>query len=738
MRWLARIVPVVLLGLAACKGGKDGSDGDEDGGSGDDGEPVPVDPGEFSYLLEESPADVPLWTTPTARRIAPSDRAPEDERSGLKLSAARGEFEPVQLIIGPASGDVTVSVAEFPDLGGSQRVVLGDVGFDQGLSEHITPISSGSSISLDASEPHPVWLTVYVPPGAPAGDHETTLTLEGDFGSVGVPVSLYVFDFDMPGQSPFATQINIDVSSLIPDGGEVDDAKNLLFEHRFTPKSVTWPSGFNWGITWESGADPCNSFNDEPDEPDQFSIGWLARRYILGEGWNGEGFPTAMLFQFVDNSTPRPGTFCGIDRGDHYGSDAYNAEWQDWLGELDQYLVDNGYIDKAYYYVQNEPQNDEDHALAAHLCRLTRQAAPNLEIAISEEPKPEIAEDAGGDCGYDIWIAHIRAYQEQYAWERQRDHGETVWFYSLDQDPEPFFNPTIPESQGMHARIIPWTAWAHRITGWAFYDGGRFFNGRHPGVRAELLREGIEDYAYLWLANESAHPVVFEDAKADVTALSVATSMTSWTRDPDALMALRHELGLYIEGTRDTLPKLAGGGGEDTHPRDNYYLNFQDPAGEPSADPLVVRDKTWMKIGWSPYDDDLGYGWYGENVDNPGIALYGFDNVGGYDEVASSYTFDDYGRDSLFEFALENGKYQVTVAVGRPAKGYPGDPHNLVVEGEVVVDDEVTTDAEPQIVRTLEVDLIDGSLSLEVGGMSESSGNWAYTFLAYVEIEPVD
>ena len=43
-----------------------------------------------------------------------------------------------------------------------------------------------------------------------------------------------------------------------------------------------------------------------------------------------------MLFQFIDNSTPRPGTLCGIDRGDHYGSSAYNAEWSQFLGALDR------------------------------------------------------------------------------------------------------------------------------------------------------------------------------------------------------------------------------------------------------------------------------------------------------------------------------------------------------------------------------------------------------------------
>lgn len=80
----------------------------------------------------------------------------------------------------------------------------------------------------------------------------------------------------------------------------------------------------------------------------------------------------------------------------------------------------------------------------------------------------------------------------------------------------------------------------------------------------------------------------------------------------------------------------------------------------------------------------------------------------------------------------------MTAAVGRPSRGYPGDPHNLRVEGMVVVDDETTTDAEPQIVRSVEVEVLDGRLSLEVGGRSASTGDFAYTFLAYVTIEAID
>jgi hypothetical protein len=310
-----------------------------------------------------------------------------------------------------------------------------------------------------------------------------------------------------------------------------------------------------------------------------------------------------------------------------------------------------------------------------------------------------------------------------------------VWFYSLNHDPDPYFNPTRVDVQGMHERIIPWVSWHYRATGWAYYDANRFFDGPRPTIRAELLREGIEDYEYLLLANGGA-PTVYATEPVDATVDSVASSLTSWTRDADALMALRHALGLYIEGTTDTLPVLE----TDTHarPRGAYHLNFQDPSGRPTAEPLTVDGTAYMKVGWSPYGDDEAMGWYGEFIDDPSIALHGFDDVPGYSVVEQSYIYDDYGRDNLFEFALENGTYEVTIGVGRPARGYPSDPHNVTLEGITVVDDEPTSDGSPTIRRTVTVDLHDGSLSLVVGGRSASTGEFAYTFLAYMDIAPAD
>ncbi|MBI5488203.1 MAG: hypothetical protein HY905_12795 [Deltaproteobacteria bacterium] len=711
-------------------------------GGADSGGPVPTETlraTSFTYTLEESTAALTLWTTPATRRLRTGDRPPEDRRSGLHLSAARNEFEPVQLVLGPASGTARVAVDPFPDLGADQRLELAVARYQDGWAEQLDPLASGGDVVLSSDHGVPVWLTVYVPEGAPAGEHATTLhvTAPGG-GAIAVPVVLTVFDFALPREIHFDSLLYLDVSSLAPAGGTVEDAKDMLFEHRLTPTGVTWPSGFTWRITWDSDASPtrCTTFYGEPDEGDEYAIHWLARRYILGEGWNGVGFPSALAFQFVDNSTPRPDTFCGVGRGDQFGTAEYNAAWSRFLTGLEQYLVAGGMADKAYWYVQNEPQNEEDERLAAHLCRMARAAAPALRIAISEEPKPGIAEDSGGACGYDIWIAHIRAYEQGYAWLRQRDHGEEVWLYSLDHDPDPYFNPTRVDAQGMHERIIPWVSWHLRATGWAYYDAGRFFDGPNPTIRAELLREGFEDYEYLWLANGGRYPRPFTAETVDPAVDSAASGLTSWTKDPDALMTLRHELGRYIEGSRGTVPVLETDTG--LRPRGAYHLNFQDPAGRPTDDPLVVGGNTYLKIGWMPYDAALGYGWYGEFVGDPSIALYGYDEVDGYDERQRSYVYDDYGRDNLFEFALANGRYEVTVGAGRPARAYPSDPHHVRIEGTAVIDDEPTGDAARTFTRTTTIDLRDGSLSVETGGRSATTGEWSYTFLEYIDIVPVE
>ncbi|MBU1412119.1 hypothetical protein KKD52_04015 [Myxococcota bacterium] len=692
---------------------------------------TPVAATDWTYRLSESPSGIQLWTAPAARRVRSGDRAPVEARSGLFASAARREREVVQLIVDPGAGGVALAPLSDTALA---SVELFSGGLTDGHLQTLTPLPWNQAASGGSGAPVVLWLVLTVAEDAPAGERTLQVELTVGGQALTVPLRLYVFDFELPPEIHYESLLYLSVADLIGPGETEETVKNRLFDLRMTPASVAWPSGLTYRITWDSEANPqrCSAFYDEPDENPAYAVGALAPKYMLGEGWNGIGFPNSMFFQFVDNSTPRPDSFCGESRGDHFGSAAYNEQWSAFLTGLEGYLDAAGLLTRGYWYVQNEPQDQADYDVAAHLCRMARAAAPGLRIAVSEEPKPEIAEHADGACMYDLWIAHIRALEPVYAAEALRQ-GASLWIYTLDHDPDPYFNPTRPDADGMHMRIIPWVSWTSRATGWAYYDFGRFFDGPRATYMAHLFREASEDFEYLRLAAGGSGPTVDVDTPADVTARSVAASPTSWTRDPDAFMTVRHELGRYVEGTRAEPPVLSAPG---SRPRGVYCVNFQDPAGAP-AQAVELGGVTCEKVGWPAFDVNAGLGWYGEFVGNPGITLTGYDDVAGVSEALRSYVYDDYGRENLFEFSLENGRYRVTVGAGRPARAYPNDPHRVMVEGTQLIDDEPTTDAQRTFERSIDVELSDGSLSMVMGGQSALTGEFAYTFLSYLLIEPL-
>ncbi|MBL8971100.1 MAG: DUF4091 domain-containing protein, partial [Myxococcales bacterium] len=516
--------------------------------------------------------------------------------------------------------------------------------------------------------------------------------------------------------------------------------KDFFFQHRLVPSSVAWPAGtnYNGGILYEC---LTGTFKEEDNV---YDISQLGPKYIDGVGWNAVGFPSFQALTFVDNSTPRPQVFCDVDRGpDHRGTDAYNLEWSKMLTALDAYLVSKGWAAKAYYYVQNEPQGPADYATAAYLATLTRAAAPNLRLAISEEPKPEIAEHPEILTNhYDLWWANLSHFEPVYAAARQA-LGEQVWWYFLYGDLPPHFNPITIDHPGVETRVAHWAAWKYRIRGFAYYSvtgwgadpileprpQGTAQNGDgfllYPplgdelvtSIRWELLREGVEDHEYLRLAAGGVYPnTPAEVVGCDATVASAVSSTTAYTRDASGLQHLRDELGYYLEGARTGCPLLMTDA-PGTHPRAPYYLNFQDPAGEPAADPLIVDGHTWQKIGWVPYAAEQGFGWSGPYIGDPAIMKAEYLADAPVDELQRSILYNDYGRTDTFNWDIEPGLYTVTVSIGWFGKDYP--KHVVVVEGTALFASIGTTVADPYRVASVDVMVSDGNLTLEAGQMDE-------------------
>jgi hypothetical protein len=330
-----------------------------------------------------------------------------------------------------------------------------------------------------------------------------------------------------------------------------------------------------------------------------------------------------------------------------------------------------------------------------------------------------------------------------------------VWWYFLYGDLPPHFNPITIDHPGIESRIPFWGAWKYRVKGFAYYsvtgwgsdpvsnpspmgtnqNGDGFLLYPPMGeqlvtsIRWELLREGAEDYEYFLLAAGGTAPRTPDDASTcDITVASAVSSTTSYTRDASALKHLRDQLGLMLEGGVNGCPELDSKP-PGAHPRAAYYINFQDPTGDPQADPLVVSGHTWTKIGWEAYDVKKGYGWSGPYIGDATIMLYQYLQDAPVDELQKSIIYDDYGRVDTFDWDIENGTYNVTVSIGWADKTYS--KNKVIIEGQPLFDNVETNPTTPYIVKSIVVDVTDGNVTMEAGQDNE------YTMLNWISIEPM-
>jgi hypothetical protein len=245
-----------------------------------------------------------------------------------------------------------------------------------------------------------------------------------------------------------------------------------------------------------------------------------------------------------------------------------------------------------------------------------------------------------------------------------------------------------------------------------------------PSIRLETLRDGLEDYEYLYIL-AGGQPAIGQANAADPQVDKIISGLTSYTRDSEFLYNLRRLIGLKVGGEITAIPDIQPA---PSNPRalgtpGNYYVNFQDPAGQPAANPLVVNGKTYLKIGSSDYSSVAGYGWYSPPDANWKTAWLD----SGPNVLQRSVLYSDYGRPATREFDLPNGEYNVTLSVGWQGRTYAH--QKIDIEGVSFVNDEATTPAAPYLVRTKTVTILDHKLTLAMGIFDE------YTMLNYLDIE---
>jgi hypothetical protein len=755
----------------------------------------------YTFKLDQSSSfSGDIWTTTPAQKILKNADIPEHIDDTIKVYCAKNEFEPFVFVIKPSSdSELSIDISSFGSNIETEINIVKYVNLTQATDalghtgdfpDPLWPINTPNSVQLTANENTAFWVTVYVPSTVSGS---TNYYADITIGSTTIPVCLHVFDFEIPEEIHTKSQMNFSHNTIISKYGVtgtgsdywmyVDMIKQYFIDHRLTPKSALWSGGLT-----SSGGAPYIDYNCNGEWTDNDGIWGFeepAQRYLNGTGLmngtyssvfnEGTGFPSFMCATFQNNDPSqdqRPSDFCGIPRDGTWSeaSSAYNTKWFEYISSMETYLDDLNYLDKAYYYFANEPQDQADYDAIAWYSQELKSAAPNLKLMVSEEPKPEIFDHPSySGTKIDIWLPVLHQYNPEVSWDRELNHNEETWMYFLHGTTPPYFNPITIDHEGVESKLTAWFMWKYRIRGIAYYsfnnwssnpwtnpmDYGQngnksiiyppaednnpisFGSNNHrfvPSIRFELLRDGLEDYEYLYVLAGNKPQVNIQNS-ADIQADKIIGGLTSYARDANFMYNLRRLIGLKNGGEISSIPDIQP---PSTHWRaqgepGNYYINFQNPLNEPqtsytnTVEGIDYRfytfdNKDYLQIGSNDYDENKGYGWYAPDDVNWETTYDQWFTNG--NELQKSQLYSDWGRAATFEFALPSGQYNISVSIGHRSTYN----HQFVtIEGVEFFNDAATSNS--CAVTTLPVSINDNMLSMEIGNGSD------YTMLNYIDIE---
>jgi hypothetical protein len=427
-----------------------------------------------------------------------------------------------------------------------------------------------------------------------------TLTAQGYTAEV--PLQLRVWDFTLPERNHLETAYGLTVGDVFryhqlksdADKRKVLDMYFRSFaEHRISPYDPTPLDPIR--VDFRPDADPPRADVDFTHF-DKAMAEAIRRYHFTGFRLPVRGMGGG---SFHRRYQPKIG---------HYGegSPQYQAVFSDYVSKLQRHLRDKGWLDMAYVYWFDEPAPRDYQFVADGMARLKRYA-PDLRRMLTEEPADNVLNGL-----VDIWCPVSFNYNQKEA-DRRRADGDKFWWYVCTGPKAPYCTLFI-DHPATELRVWHWQTWQRNILGtlvwranyWtssaAFPDkpqnpyedpmgyvsgystprgvkrywgngDGRFIYpplaAAEPGksgpapviappvssIRWEMIREGVEDYEYLYLLRErinknrdrlTQEEVARYEALLEVPA-DITKDMTTFTTDPSPIYKRRRAIANAIE-----------------------------------------------------------------------------------------------------------------------------------------------------------------------------------------------
>ncbi|MBR0191472.1 MAG: DUF4091 domain-containing protein [Thermoguttaceae bacterium] len=570
---------------------------------------------DYGQTLDVSTDALGVWTCEAPWKIyqkrgLPTAKAPQG--TGLKISAARNDYESVQLVLKPASDQVlkAVTVSELKGPNGAkipaENITVRDEFYH--FVDHPTDWTGVREFYPDALPPlvfpktlgaglnAPLWFTVYVPFGTPAGDYAATVTLTTDAQTVTVPLALHVWNFDVPKQNHSESGYGFSAGyANTYHGAKTEEDRRKVLEMYFRLLSRNRLSPYH------------------PDEMDGIGFNFIvdeekpenSRCEVNFDRFDKAIEKAVNVYGFTNFNLHLPGV-AGSIKGFEDGTPQFQAMFSSMIRQVEAHLIEKGWIQMAYVYWFDEPERKDYEYVKKGMDRI-KKYAPAIQTFLTEEPSDDVlAESKLGKI--DIWCPVTPNFNEKLA-DQCRAKGERFWWYVCCWPHAPYCTE-FTDHPAVELRTWYWQTWKYGVSGtliwitnWWTSDaafpgeekqnpyldpmcyvsgyetapGTKRFWGNGDGrlcypplscatpnrsgepnfdepvasMRLEMLREGCEDFEFLWLLREKLKTATPEQRAKYEPLLTVpaeiTTSMTEFSKDPAPIYRHRKAVAEAIE-----------------------------------------------------------------------------------------------------------------------------------------------------------------------------------------------
>ncbi|PWM70607.1 MAG: hypothetical protein DBX59_10595 [Bacillota bacterium] len=495
-----------------------------------------------------------IWTETNAVKVLRSVTSGKNKK--VTVSAAKGEYEGAQILINSSEKIENIEIALNDLTCGTHKIAKTNVAvyrqhyFDLQTAydssqkkdrypDALVPFDASAKAGenrADANETFAIWLTFKIPETAESGAYTAEFQLILDGKRHSVPVELTVYDFALPKENHVRTAFALWIDDLcdiwgnanpdvhkVANNAEVktllQNYTNMLAEYRISTTALP--------LLWNELEDPkavAKAAKEATLNPKIASYSVPVKEIEAEDGISEYKFKETLL-ELIRQST----------------------------NDIDL-------LKKAYLYIPkiDEPLSQNTIPLAIRVNKIVEKVrAELLADASLWTGKQQVKESLSAmqhvlTADYDprlegaaqTWCPYFSSFdteeQRNVYYERRNAYGEGIWWYGCVGPKYPY--PTFHMNNNIaSARTIGWMQKVYDIEGqlywtvnlskqmreddqyhirdiwndaYSFYDiagdgylvyaGAKYgIDNALPSIRLEAVRDGFEDYEYLWLLEET-------------------------------------------------------------------------------------------------------------------------------------------------------------------------------------------------------------------------------------------